>query len=86
MVTETHMQSETPSRLKAIQGFIDEKIAPGVESHGGEVTIESFENNVLKVALTGACVGCGVQSYTLESIASYILEEFPDLDDVIVNG
>lgn len=82
------MQTETasPGRLKAIQDFIDEKISPGVESHGGEVIIESLENNILSLALSGACGSCGVQAYTTESIANYILEEFPDLDDVIVNG
>lgn len=80
------MEAPVSGRLKAIQDFIDEKIAPGVESHGGEVHIEALDNNVLRIALAGACGSCGVQAYTLESIANYILEEFPDLDDVIVNG
>lgn len=80
------METAVSGRVQAIQDFIDEKIAPGVESHGGEVKIESLENNVLRIGLAGACGSCGVQAYTLESISNYILEEFPDLDDVIVNG
>lgn len=68
----------------AIQRFIDEKIAPGVQSHGGDVLIEGLENGILTISLSGACGTCNVQAYTSESIANYILEEFPDLDDVIV--
>lgn len=79
--------STSPSgRVQAIQEFINEKIAPGVESHGGEVVIDSLDNNILSLSLSGACGSCGVQAYTQESIANYILEEFPDLDDVVVHG
>jgi len=72
------------TQRQAIQRFIDEKIAPGVQSHGGDVVIESLENGVLKMSLSGACGTCNVQAYTSESIANYILEEFPELDDVII--
>lgn len=79
------MSTQTQStQLDAIRRFIDEKISPGVNSHGGEVVIHSLESNVLTLGLTGACGSCGVVAYTSESIANYILEEFPDLDDVLV--
>jgi Fe-S cluster biogenesis protein NfuA len=73
------------TQRQAIQRFIDEKIAPGVQSHGGDVLIEGLENGILTVSLSGACGSCNVQAYTSESIANYILEEFPDLDDVVVS-
>lgn len=75
----------TESQLQAIQRFIDEKIAPGVQSHGGDVLIEKLESGILTLSLSGACGSCNVQAYTSESIANYILEEFPELDDVIVS-
>jgi Fe-S cluster biogenesis protein NfuA len=74
-----------PSQRAAIQKFIDEKIAPGVQSHGGDVLIEQLSGGILTVSLTGACGSCNVQAYTSESIANYILEEFPELDDVVVS-
>jgi Fe-S cluster biogenesis protein NfuA len=74
----------TSPRMDAIQRFVDEKISPGVNSHGGEVILHDLDNNVLTLSLSGACGNCGVQAYTSESISNYILEEFPDLDDVIV--
>ena len=73
------------TQRQAIQRFIDEKIAPGVQSHGGDVVIEGLESGILTISLSGACGSCNVQAYTSESIANYILEEFPDLDDVIVS-
>lgn len=72
-------------RLDAIRQFIDEKIAPGVMSHGGEVLIQSIRENVLYLTLSGSCGSCGVQSYTSESIANIILDEFDDLDDVLID-
>lgn len=74
----------TSSQRLAIQKFIDEKIAPGVQSHGGDVIIEGLESGILTISLSGACGSCNVQAYTSESIANYILEEFPELDDVVV--
>ncbi len=67
-----------------VSKFIDEKIAPGIMSHGGEIVIVSLEEGVLTLKLTGACDGCSVQAYTSESISNYLLDEFPDLEDVIV--
>ncbi|KAB8030982.1 NifU family protein [Fluviispira multicolorata] len=67
-----------------LKSFIDEKITPGVAAHGGEVNIISLDNNILTLELSGSCGSCSIQSYTSESISNYILEEFPDLEDVIV--
>ncbi len=78
------ISANTSSQRVAIQKFIDEKIAPGVQSHGGDVLIEGLDNGILTISLSGACGSCTVQAYTSESIANYILEEFPDLDDVVV--
>jgi len=72
------------TQLESIQTFIDEKIAPGILAHGGEVQIKNLDNNILTLSLSGSCGSCSVQAYTSESISNYILEEFPELDDVVV--
>jgi Fe-S cluster biogenesis protein NfuA len=72
------------SQYESIKNFIDEKIAPGVAAHGGEVNIIELKDNVLTLTLAGACGSCSIQAYTSESLVNYILEEFPDLDDVII--
>ena len=78
------ISANTATQRQAIQKFIDEKIAPGVQSHGGDVLIEGLDSGILTISLSGACGSCNVQAYTSESIANYILEEFPELDDVVV--
>jgi len=70
--------------LESIRHFINDKISPGVQAHGGDVVIESFESNILTLSLSGACGSCGIQAYTSESVSNYILEEFPNIDDVVV--
>ncbi len=72
-------------QYRAIKNFIDVKIAPGILSHGGYVEIVSLKDNILTLTLAGACDSCSVQAYTSESISNYLLEEFPDLEDVIVS-
>lgn len=72
------------SQYDAVKDFIDEKIAPGILAHGGEIEIVKLEENVLTLKLAGSCGDCSVQAYTSESISNFLLEEFPDLEDVIV--
>ncbi len=67
--------------LQALSKFITEKIAPGVVAHGGQVEILSFEDNILKLGLSGACTTCSLDAMTKEGIADYVLDAFPDLDD-----
>jgi Fe-S cluster biogenesis protein NfuA len=70
--------------IDIIEDFIYEKIAPGVWAHEGEIRITKYENNILELYLSGACGSCSVQAYTVDSLTDYVLEEFPDLDDVVV--
>ncbi len=69
-----------------IERFVLEKIAPGLMAHGGNVEILSLESGVLRLRLTGACVSCGIQAFTADAVANYILDSFPDLEDVQVSG
>jgi len=73
----------TPQYL-ALQKFIQEKIAPGILAHGGYVDIVDLQDNVVTIELSGACGSCSVQAFTSESLTNYILDEFPELEDVIV--
>ena len=72
------------SLLKDVKNFINEKIAPGVQSHGGEIEVVSFKDNILTVSLSGACGSCSILESTSETVSDFILEEFPDIDDVYV--
>jgi Fe-S cluster biogenesis protein NfuA len=77
-------QAQTNSLQQAIEKFVNERIQPGIMAHGGDIEIVSFENNVLTLQLVGACVACGIQAFTADAVANYILDSFPELDDVQV--
>lgn len=45
-----------------------EEIRPFLQSDGGDISLLSIENdNLVKVRLEGACVGCSVNQMTLKS-------------------
>ena len=70
--------------IEIIENFINEKIAPGIAAHGGEVQVLTLEKSVLTISLSGACGSCGSQNFTSEAISNYIMEEFPELENVIL--
>lgn len=75
---------ETALLRQTIEKFVVERIQPGIMAHGGDIEIVGFEHNVLTLKLAGACVACGIQAFTADAVANYILDSFPELDDVQV--
>ena len=48
-----------------VKKAIDE-IRPQIQVHGGDVELINVEDGVVKVRLTGACVGCPMSQMTLQ--------------------
>jgi Fe-S cluster biogenesis protein NfuA len=67
-----------------VNHFIQENIAPSLALHGGAVEVLSLEKGCLKLEFLGSCGSCGVQSLTSDSIVDYLLENFDELDDVVI--
>lgn len=56
------------------------EIRPSLQADGGDVEFVEFDNNLLKVRLTGACKGCPMSQMTLkQGIEKYIQKKFPDV-------
>lgn len=71
--------------IKEIEAVLDEKVRPVLADHRGNVVIQSFEDQVLKVRLTGKCSGCpAAHSTNEELIATEIRNAFPSVKDVIL--
>lgn len=71
-------------RGPAIQKLIDEKINPGVASHGGFVELINVEENRVYVRLGGGCQGCGMVDVTLKhGIQNMIQEKIPSITEVL---
>ncbi|HEY3345334.1 MAG TPA: NifU family protein, partial [Anaerolineaceae bacterium] len=63
--------------LRALINQLDGYIT---QYHGGSVEMVSLENNVLKVHLGGACLGCPLSPVTLQGwVAGTVRQFFPEI-------
>ncbi|MFK7781904.1 NifU family protein [Psychroserpens sp.] len=62
-----------------------EEIRPFLQSDGGDISLLSIENdNLVKVQLQGACVGCSVNQMTLKSGVEMTIKKYaPQIEKVI---
>lgn len=51
-----------------------EAIRAGVQSDGGELELLSFENDIARIQLGGACAGCHMAGQTLGGIRRHLTE------------
>ena len=67
-----------------VEKALDE-IRPFLQSDGGDISLLSIENdNLVKVQLQGACVGCGVNQMTLKSGVEMTIKKYaPQIEQVI---
>ena len=65
--------------VKKIKGILDEYVRPAVESDGGAITFQSFNEGVVKVMLQGSCSGCPSSTLTLKAGIENLLQRMlPD--------
>lgn len=77
------VQWEDPVAQK-VQKIIDEKINPGVASHGGFVELLDRKEDTVFLRLGGGCQGCGMVDVTLkQGIEVMIKEDIPEIQKVI---
>lgn len=67
-----------------VEKALDE-IRPFLQSDGGDISLLSIENdNLVKVQLEGACVGCSVNQMTLKTgVEMTIKKHAPQIERVI---
>ncbi len=66
-----------------VQQFIDNKVNPGVQTHGGHVTLLEVKEGIAYVELGGGCQGCGMVDVTLkQGIERMLKEEIPEIESV----
>ena len=77
-----------PVKAEVIDAFMDENIRPLLAADGGNVLVEDFENNVLRIRYQGACGSCSkAESGTLAAIQSILKKNLsPDLTVLIQRG
>jgi Fe/S biogenesis protein NfuA len=69
---------------KKVQKLIDERVNPGVASHGGFVELIDVQGDTVYVRLGGGCQGCGMVNVTLkQGIEVIFKEEIPEITQVV---
>lgn len=87
-VEEDHKVKESDSDIDArIKGVLDEYIRPAVETDGGAITFDSFQDGKVKVLLQGACSGCPSSTITLKAgIENLLKRMIPEVKEVEAEG
>ena len=74
----------TASELKLKVETALEEIRPYLVTDGGDITLIDISNNIVKVRLEGACVGCSVNQMTLKNGVEATIKRFaPQITEVI---
>ena len=64
---------------KKVQKALDE-IRPNVQADGGDIELVAVEKGVVKVRLTGHCVGCPMSALTLkQGIEAHLKNRVPEV-------
>ena len=73
---------------KQIVDILDEYIKPAVQSDGGNIMFQSFDEDTKKVAvvLQGACNGCPSSTFTLKNGIETMLKEMLNDDKITVEA
>ena len=51
------------------------KVRPYIQMHGGDVALEGIEDGVVKLSVSGACVGCALAELTYHRMLGEILRK-----------
>ena len=66
-----------------VQAVLQERINPGVASHGGHVSLVDIREKVVYLKMGGGCQGCGMASVTLtQGIKEALRAAVPEIEGV----
>ena len=60
------------------------EIRPFLQADGGDISLISIEEDIVKVELLGACLGCSVNQMTLKNGVEAIIKKYaPQIKEVL---
>ena len=78
--------NENPE-IKKIEMILNETILPHIKRDGGDISIISFSDNVLRINYKGACLGCPMaKTGTLKAIETILKEKYNSNISVEADG
>ena len=73
-----------PEIIKDIKSVLEDKVAPSVAAHNGEIKFISFHEGVVKLLLSGSCSGCAMSKITLQRGVEQTLKHYvPEVQAIV---
>jgi Fe/S biogenesis protein NfuA len=67
-----------------VQELLDDRINPGLASHGGVVSLVDIQEARVVLRFGGGCQGCGMADLTLkEGVSAQLKQQIPEIAEVI---
>jgi Fe/S biogenesis protein NfuA len=67
-----------------IQSVLQDRVNPGIASHGGWVSLIDYDSGRVYLQLGGGCQGCGMADVTLrQGIERILRDEVPEITEVL---
>tara|TARA_B100001778_G_C18568723_1_gene621437 strand:- start:272 stop:895 length:624 start_codon:yes stop_codon:yes gene_type:complete len=74
-VKSKYEKKESSDIENQIKSILNQYIKPAVELDGGEISLASYKDNIVKVELKGACNGCPSSTVTLKNGIENLLRQ-----------
>lgn len=71
--------------IKKIESILDQYVRPELLKHYGDVKVNSFQDGILEITLTGQCSNCPSGKYTVENIIEKeVKRHMPQVEKVVL--
>ncbi len=68
-----------------LESVINEYVRPFLNSHGGDIEVLQYKDDIVRFKMIGNCAGCPSADYTNEEVVkSNIMQHIPEVKDVIL--
>ncbi|HEV2601653.1 MAG TPA: NifU family protein [Candidatus Babeliales bacterium] len=69
--------------IEKIQAILD-IIRPAIMTDGGDIEFVQFQDGIVSIRLTGACVGCPAAMYTFKlGVQDTLMSQVPEIKQVV---
>ena len=72
--------------VRDIEKILEDYVQPSVQMHGGYVSLQSFDDGIATIFMSGACSGCAMSTATLkmgiENMLTYYVKEVTSVQGV----
>lgn len=69
--------------IRQIEKILDEQVRPSLASHGGNIEVIDYDNDILFIKLSGGCQGCSSSTTTVkDGVERLLKQKFPEIKEL----